>query len=118
MEDASRDVEARKISERATCRISARSQFRGAAQLRVFVARGFISFGMWLLPADVRKLMRGMMLFHVPGALTEDEKHEVIVAKSAWRKSRPQSDYRGGNFVPTAAAVAPEHYPPPSPRKK
>ena len=56
--------------------------------MRVLVARGFISFGMWLLPADVRKLVRGMMMFHVPGALTDEEKDEVIAAKSAWSRSR------------------------------
>ncbi len=56
--------------------------------MRVLVARGFISLGMWLLPSDVRKLVRGMMMFHVPGALTDEEKDEVIAAKSAWSRSR------------------------------
>jgi hypothetical protein len=56
--------------------------------VRVFVARMFITFGMWLLPAGVRKMVRGMMVFHVPEGLTDDERLEVIRAKDAWDRSR------------------------------
>lgn len=81
--------------------------------MRVLIARGFIAFGMMLLPADVRKLVRGMMLFHVPGALTDAERTEVVSARSEWSKRYPR-----GNYTSLPVAIDTERYPPPHPKKK
>jgi hypothetical protein len=59
----------------------------------------FITFGMWLLPAGVRKMVRGMMVFHVPEGLTDDERLEVIRAKDAWDRSK--------QVLPSAPVSAP-----------
>jgi hypothetical protein len=65
--------------------------------MRVFIARVFITLGMMLLPADVRKMVRGLMLFHVPGALTEHEKADVVSAKADWlRRSQPPRSEEDG----------------------
>ena len=63
--------------------------------MRVLIACGFISFGMWLLPADVRRVARNMMMFHVPGALTDEEKDEVIAAKNAYTRRRALAEAEG-----------------------
>ncbi len=63
--------------------------------MRVLIARGFISFGMWLLPVDVRRVVRNMMMFHVPGALTDEEKDEVIAAKNAYTRRRALAEAEG-----------------------
>lgn len=51
--------------------------------MRVFIATLLIKAGFALLPVDLRKLVRALLLYHVPGALTEDEKAEVRKAKAA-----------------------------------
>jgi len=45
--------------------------------LRCLVGRMLISTGMAIIPSDVKEAMRGMMMYHVPGALTENEKASV-----------------------------------------
>jgi hypothetical protein len=43
-----------------------------------------IAWGIWIIPGNVRHMVRGILMYHVPGALTEDEKREVRAAKRAW----------------------------------
>jgi len=43
-----------------------------------------IAWGMRIMPDNVRHMVRGILMYHVPGALTEDEKREVRAAKRAW----------------------------------
>lgn len=42
-----------------------------------------IKVGMAVLPPEVRKLVRGVLMYHVPGAMTEAEKAEIRAAKAA-----------------------------------
>ena len=43
-----------------------------------------IRIGVKILPKDVHDMVRGMLLYHVPGALTEFEKGDVRAAKAEW----------------------------------
>jgi hypothetical protein len=43
-----------------------------------------IKLGMAIVPAETRDLVRKMLLYHVPGALTEEAKFEVRYAKAVW----------------------------------
>lgn len=52
--------------------------------IRTFIGSSLIKLGMSILPSDVRKLVRNIVMFHVPGALTDSEKAEVIAAKKQW----------------------------------
>lgn len=52
--------------------------------MRTFIGATFIKIGMAILPADVRKLTRDILMYHVPGGLTPAEKAEVRSAKAAW----------------------------------
>jgi hypothetical protein len=52
-----------------------------AALIRVAVAKALIHIAMAILPSNTRRLVRNILLYHVPGALTEDEKREVVEAK-------------------------------------
>lgn len=55
---------------------------------RAYIARIFITIGIMILPADVRSMMRGILLYHVPGVLSEAEKAEVRAAKAEWERAR------------------------------
>jgi hypothetical protein len=55
--------------------------------MRVFISRVLITAGIMILPSEVRKLVRGVLLYHVPGALTESEKAEVREAKAEWSRT-------------------------------
>lgn len=45
--------------------------------MRLFIARLLLKAGMALLPKEVRDLTRDLLMYHVPGALSEDRKREV-----------------------------------------
>ena len=45
--------------------------------MRVFIAAMLIKLAMAILPKEVRNTVRGLLMYHVPGALTEDEKSKV-----------------------------------------
>lgn len=47
------------------------------ADLRVFLGSLLIRTGMAIVPAEARDLARGMIMYHVPGALTEAEKAKI-----------------------------------------
>lgn len=51
--------------------------------MRVLLGGLLIKLGMAILPDEVRHLVRGVIMYHVPGALTESEKAEVRAAKAA-----------------------------------
>lgn len=55
--------------------------------MRVLIGSLLIRAGMAIIPRDTRELVRGIMLYHVPGALTEAEKAEVRAAKAEWKHS-------------------------------
>lgn len=50
---------------------------------RTFIGCLLIKAGMAMVPPDVRKFVCGVIMYHVPGAMTEDEKAEVRAAKTA-----------------------------------
>lgn len=52
---------------------------------RVLIGCGLIKLGMAILPAQTRKMFRNVIMFHVPGALTEEEKDDVREAKRQWK---------------------------------
>lgn len=52
--------------------------------MRFRIARLLIKAGVALLPHDVRDMVRGIVMYHVPGALTEDEKATIRAAKTAF----------------------------------
>lgn len=54
--------------------------------IRTFIGKILIKAGMAILPADVRRLVRNVIMYHVPGALSENEKAEVRAAKASWPK--------------------------------
>lgn len=51
--------------------------------MRFMLAKLLIRTGVALLSPEVRKLVRGVLMYHVPGGLTEDEKAEVRTAVHA-----------------------------------
>ena len=53
--------------------------------MRLFFAQWFLRLGMALLPRDVRELVREVLMFHTPGALTEGQKAAIRAAYEAWR---------------------------------
>lgn len=50
--------------------------------MRVTIARILIVAGILVLPRSVRKMVRDILLYHVPGALTDAEKADVRAAKA------------------------------------
>lgn len=54
--------------------------------MRHFIGTLLIRAGFAIIPKETRYLVRGILLYHVPGALTETEKAEIRAAKSAWGK--------------------------------
>jgi hypothetical protein len=40
-----------------------------------------VKLGMWVIPVDAKEMARKILLYHVPGALTESEKAHVRAAK-------------------------------------
>lgn len=57
--------------------------------IRVFIGAALIRAGMAIIPKDTRDLVRGILLYHVPGALTEAEKAEIRTAKAEWQQAIP-----------------------------
>lgn len=53
--------------------------------MRVFIGSLLIRAGFAIIPRDVRLLVRNIIMYHVPGALTEAEKADVRAAKADWR---------------------------------
>lgn len=51
-------------------------------RVRVFLGTLLIKSGMAIIPRDVRDLVRGVLMYHVPGALTESEKARVRAARA------------------------------------
>lgn len=58
-----------------------------AATMRTFVGTMLIKAGMAILPPEVRKMVRKVLMYHVPGALSEDEKREIRIAKSRYENA-------------------------------
>lgn len=56
--------------------------------MRHWLGIAFIKMGFALMGEDTRKMFRNIVMYHVPGALTEDEKADVRAAKGAWLKQR------------------------------
>lgn len=55
--------------------------------MRVFLGCLLIRFGMAIVPAAERQLARKIMLYHVPGVLSDDEKADVREAKRQWERT-------------------------------
>lgn len=55
--------------------------------VRSFIGVYTVRIGFAILPADVREIVRGIFLYHVPGALTENEKAEIELAASHIREA-------------------------------
>jgi hypothetical protein len=51
-------------------------------EVRVQLGSWLIRLGMAIVPSDVRDMARGMMLYHVPGVLSESRKSEIRLAKA------------------------------------
>jgi hypothetical protein len=47
-------------------------------RFRTWLGATLITCGVAVIPSQVRKLVRDILMFHVPGALTEVEKRGVI----------------------------------------
>lgn len=57
-----------------------------ATAMRMLIGTLLIRAGFATIPKDVRHMVRSILMYHVPGALTEDEKSEIRAAKAAgWR---------------------------------
>lgn len=56
--------------------------------MRTLLGGLLIKAGMAILPKDVRKMVRDILLYHVPGGITGKEKADVAAAKKAWSRSR------------------------------
>jgi hypothetical protein len=54
------------------------------------IGKFFILLGMAIVPAEVRRMFVKMVMYHVPGGLTEAEKAEVRAAKAAWSKAQTE----------------------------
>jgi hypothetical protein len=52
--------------------------------MRLFIGALLVRLGMRIIPRDAKEMARKIMLYHVPGVLTEDEKAEVRAAKRVW----------------------------------
>lgn len=52
--------------------------------MRYVVGKFLILAGIRILPNGVRDMVRKMLLYNVPGALTEAERAEVRKAKAEW----------------------------------
>lgn len=55
--------------------------------MRHWLGVAFIKIGFALVGKDTRRMFRNIVMYHVPGALTEDEKAEVRAAKGDWIRS-------------------------------
>ena len=51
--------------------------------MRMWLGTTLIKLGFAIIPADVREMARGIMMYHVPGALSEEQKAEIRAAKWA-----------------------------------
>jgi hypothetical protein len=56
----------------------------GNSSMRDFIGTLLIKAGMAVLPAETKELVRGILLYHVPGMLSENEKADIRAAKSEW----------------------------------
>lgn len=45
--------------------------------MRIFIGCLFIKAGMAIIPKGVHHMIRGLLMYHVPNALSEDEKSAV-----------------------------------------
>ena len=45
--------------------------------VRCYIGKRLISLGVAILPSEVRRLVRGILMYHVPNALSESEKAYV-----------------------------------------
>ena len=52
--------------------------------VRHLIAMLFIKTGMAILPPATRKMVRDLLMYNVPGALTEQERADVRRAKAKW----------------------------------
>lgn len=55
--------------------------------MRHWLAMRFIKIGFAILEPGTRKMFRDILMYNVPGALTEAEKADVRVAKADWIKA-------------------------------
>jgi hypothetical protein len=53
--------------------------------MRVWLGVLFMKVGMFILPANVRRLTANMIMYHVPDGLTEPEKTEIEYLASGYR---------------------------------
>ena len=53
--------------------------------IRIVIGAAAIRFGMWIIPADTREMVRRLLLRHVPGALTHSEQVEAAEDAAAVR---------------------------------
>lgn len=52
--------------------------------MRYVIGKFLIIAGLRIMPKDVSRMVRMLLLYNVPGALTETEKAEVRRAKTEW----------------------------------
>lgn len=51
--------------------------------MRLWIAKWLLRGGMALLPKGVRDMTRDLLVYHVPGALSEERKAEIRTSKIA-----------------------------------
>lgn len=51
--------------------------------MRLLIAKLLLKLGMALLPKDVRDMVRDLLMYHVPGAVSEERKAEIRASKMA-----------------------------------
>lgn len=54
--------------------------------MRHWIGIQFVKLGMAIIPADTRRLVVNMIMYHVPGGLSADEKAEVEVMAAGYRE--------------------------------
>ncbi len=74
----------RELTERLIARFKGQL-VNATTQTRSFIGSLLIRAGMAIVPADVRAMLRGILLYHVPGMLTEQEKADIRAAKMLQR---------------------------------
>lgn len=56
--------------------------------IRYRIGKAMVIVGLKVMPAGTRTMLRMILLYHVPGALTEEEKCAVRASKALWQQER------------------------------
>lgn len=65
--------------------------------MRVWLGTMLISAGMRILPREVRSMLCDIILYNVPGALSEERKAAVRESAEAYRRRHPKQPVANGS---------------------